>query len=159
MVPKKDASMESKQTCYILHTRYSNSKIGIDLLYIRTHFVWWHRLHYRATLVCNLPTSILVNAWVRFMTYSSSDNMTPRIYRVLIGRHWFFAHWRHQRAATRLQDVRQLNVSRCKKLSFQLIPEPFHFHTVLLTRLHGRSCRTTSQIFRSILKKKDICKY
>ena len=63
------ASMESKQTYYILHTRYSNSKIGIDLLYIRTHFVWWHRLHYRATLVCNLPTSILVNVWVRFMTF------------------------------------------------------------------------------------------
>ena len=33
---------------------------------------------------------------------------------------WFFAHWRHQRAVTRLENVRQLNIRRDKKLGFQL---------------------------------------
>ena len=32
---------------------------------------------------------------------------------------WFFAHWRHQRAVTRLENVRHLN-KRDKKLGFQL---------------------------------------
>ena len=33
---------------------------------------------------------------------------------------WFFAHWRHQRAVTRLENVRQLNIRRGKKLGSQL---------------------------------------
>ena len=27
---------------------------------------------------------------------------------------WFFAHWRHQRVVTRLQNIRQLNIRRVK---------------------------------------------
>ena len=27
---------------------------------------------------------------------------------------WFFAHWRHQRAVTRLENIRQLNIRRYK---------------------------------------------
>ena len=33
---------------------------------------------------------------------------------------WFFAHWRHQRVVTRLENVRQLNIRRGKKLGFLL---------------------------------------
>ena len=33
---------------------------------------------------------------------------------------WFFAHWRHQRAVTHVENVRQLNIRRGKKLGFQL---------------------------------------
>ena len=33
---------------------------------------------------------------------------------------WFFARWRHQRAITRLENIRQLNTMRGKKLGFQL---------------------------------------
>ena len=33
---------------------------------------------------------------------------------------WFFAHWRHQRAITRLNIMRQLNISWGEKLGFQL---------------------------------------
>ena len=33
---------------------------------------------------------------------------------------WFSAHWRRQRAVTRLENVRQLNLRRGKKLGFQL---------------------------------------
>ena len=33
---------------------------------------------------------------------------------------WFFTHWRHHRAVIRLENVRQSNIRRGKKLSFQL---------------------------------------
>ena len=33
---------------------------------------------------------------------------------------WFFTHWRHYRAATRLENVRQSNTRRSKRLGFQL---------------------------------------
>ena len=33
---------------------------------------------------------------------------------------WIFAHWRHQRAVSRLENVRQLNIRWGKKLVFQL---------------------------------------
>ena len=33
---------------------------------------------------------------------------------------WYFTHWRHQRAVTCLENVRQLNIRRGKKLGFQL---------------------------------------
>ena len=33
---------------------------------------------------------------------------------------WFFAHWPHQRAVTRLENVRQLNISSGKKLSLHI---------------------------------------
>ena len=33
---------------------------------------------------------------------------------------WFFAQWRQQRAVTCLENVRQLNIRRGKKLGFQL---------------------------------------
>ena len=33
---------------------------------------------------------------------------------------WFFARWRHQRAVTCVENVRQLNIRRGKKLGFQL---------------------------------------
>ena len=60
MVP----GMESKQAYYIFHIPYTNCEISIDLLYICSHFVWWHRPNHCATLVRNLLTSILVRALV-----------------------------------------------------------------------------------------------
>ena len=33
---------------------------------------------------------------------------------------WIFAHWRHQRTVTRLENERQLKIRRGKKLGFQL---------------------------------------
>ena len=54
------------------------------------------------------------------LTYSPSYNLTPPISRVLIGEHLIFCSWRHQRAVTRLENVRQLNIKRGQKLGFQL---------------------------------------
>ena len=34
---------------------------------------------------------------------------------------WFFADWRHHRAITRLENVRQSNIRRGKKQVFQLL--------------------------------------
>ena len=48
---KMVASMESKQTYYILHISYINSEISIGLSYIRPFFVWWFQLHHCVTLV------------------------------------------------------------------------------------------------------------
>ena len=40
---------------------------------------------------------------------------------------WFFAQWRQQRAVTCLENVRQLNIRRDKKLGFQLSHrQPLH---------------------------------
>ena len=47
---------------------------------------------------------------------------------------WFFAHWRHQRVVTRLENVRQLNIRRCKKLGFHLP------HRQPLNMLEKKSC-------------------
>ena len=33
---------------------------------------------------------------------------------------WFFTHWRHHHAVTRLENVRQSNIRRGKRLGFQL---------------------------------------
>ena len=64
------------------------------------------------------PSSRAINATCK--TYSTSDNETPPISRVLIGRHLIFADWRHHRAVTRLENVRRSNIWRGKKLGFQL---------------------------------------
>ena len=54
-------------------------------------------------------------------SHSSFCNLTPAISRVLIGRHLIFcAHPYNQRAVTRLENVRQLNIRWGKKLGFQL---------------------------------------
>ena len=70
-----------------------------------------------------LPSGItVVLAGIQItLTYISSCNLTPPIYLVLIGRHLiFFSQSRDQRAVTRLENIRQLNIRRDKKLSFQL---------------------------------------
>ena len=53
------------------------------------------------------------------LAYNTSNNDTPPISRVLIGRHWFFADWRHHHAVTRLKNVRQSNIRRGNKLGVQ----------------------------------------
>ena len=54
-------------------------------------------------------------------TYSPLYNLTSPISRVLIGEHLIFCSQRHQRAVTRVKNVRQLNIRRGKKLGFQLL--------------------------------------
>ena len=54
------------------------------------------------------------------LTYSPSYNLTPPICGVWLVNTWFFAHWHHQPAVTRLENVRHLNIRRGKKLGFQL---------------------------------------
>ena len=99
------ASMESKQTYYIFHISNTNSKICIGLPYIRLHFVWWLRLHNCTTLVCDLPTFILVRAAVSLLTfrYCSSWN--------LFGLHLIFC---------------QLTLPTCYSFSRKCIPVEFN---------------------------------
>ena len=54
------------------------------------------------------------------LPYSTPDNETRSISRVLIGQHWLFAEWRHHRAVTCLENVRQSNIRTGKKLGVQL---------------------------------------
>ena len=63
---------------------------------------------------------IYIHRIIIYLTYICSDNLTPPISRVLIGRDLKFCSRRYQCAATRLENVRQLNISRDKKLGFQL---------------------------------------
>ena len=49
-----------------------------------------------------------------------SENETPPISRVLIGRHLTFHSLTHHRAVTCFENVRQPNIRGCKKLGFQL---------------------------------------
>ena len=55
------------------------------------------------------------------LAYSSSCNLSPELSGVLTGRNWFSTHPRHQRAATCLENVWQLNLRWAKKLGFQLL--------------------------------------
>ena len=64
-------------TYYIFHIQYTNSEISIGLLYIRPHFVSWHRLNHCAALVGNLPPSILVRASVSLLTFHTSTILAP----------------------------------------------------------------------------------
>ena len=68
--------------------------------------------------------------WVWEIPRKSYGNDDCHIVRLIIWYHlflefWlvktrFFAHWIHQHAVIRLKNVRQLNIRRGKKLSFQL---------------------------------------
>ena len=120
-------------TYYIFHIQYTNSEISIGLLYILPHFAWSNWLNHCVALVRNLPTSILVRASVSLLTFHTHTS----IILVLL----WFANFESCRL-----DSRTFPFLRCP---------------VLLTRLacHGRSCRTTSKVLSSSLKKKDICKY
>ena len=118
-------------TYYIFHIQYTNSKISIGLLYIRPHFVWWHRRNHCTTLVRNLPTSILVRASVSLLTFHTSTILAPY----------------------GLDTKQTSNAVDCRTFQFP------HCQTVLLlTRLawYGRSCRTTSKILSSSLKKRHL---
>ena len=64
-------------THYIFYIQYTNSEISIGLLYIRPHFVWWHRLNHCAVLVRNLPTSILVRVSASLLTFHTSTILVP----------------------------------------------------------------------------------
>ena len=121
-------------TYYIFHIQYTNSEISIGLLYICPHFVLWHRLNHCAALVRNLPTSILVRASVSLLTFHTSIRIRQPF-------------WRHY----------GLWISRTADSE----TFPFPHCLVLLTRLalHGRSCRTTSKVLSSSLKKNDFGRY
>ena len=67
----------------------------------------------------SMTTSVLVDSaalsWnistLSMLTYSSSYNLHLFVEFWLVDT-WLFAHWRHQRAVTRLKNVRQLNIRR-----------------------------------------------
>ena len=52
--------------------------------------------------------------WFWRRIYSTSDNVTPPVSRVLIVRHLTFCWWCHQCAVTHLENVRQSNIRRGK---------------------------------------------
>ena len=64
-------------TYYIFHIKSTKSEISIGPLYIRCHFVWWHRLNHCAALVRNLSTFILVRAPVSLLTCHTSTILAP----------------------------------------------------------------------------------
>ena len=52
----------------------------------------------------------------QYVPYNTSDNDTPPISQVLIGRHLIFFWMTSHRAVTRLENIRQSNIRRSKKL-------------------------------------------
>ena len=62
-------------------------------------------LHWNLTLFC-IKHTVRLTIWHHlFLEFWLVDT-------------WFFIHWGHQRAVTRLENVRQLNIRRGKKLGF-----------------------------------------
>ena len=57
----------------IFHIQYTHPKISIGLLYIRPHFVWWHRLGH--SVICRPP--ILVRTSVSLLTFHTSYILVP----------------------------------------------------------------------------------
>ena len=110
---------------YIFHIQYTNSEISIDLLDIHPR---WHRLNHCAPLVRNLPSSILVRASVSLLTFHTSIRIRQPFCR-------HYGLW-----ISRAADSETF---------------PFPHCLVLLTclALHGQSCRTTSKVLSSSLKK------
>ena len=93
------------------------------------------------------------------ISYSSSYNLTPTISRVLIGRQFFFAHPRDQRAVIHLKNVHQLNTRRGKKLGLQLshidnlILENWSvFHYLLLNNIYEDIAKTSKALLHFFIK-------
>ena len=72
-------------------------------------------------------TILKLYKWYKAAPLFVLQSDTP-IYRVLIVQHLLFFHWRHQRAATRLENVHRLNIRRGKNLGFQLSHRPRTFN-------------------------------
>ena len=121
-------------TYYIFHIQYTNSKISIGLLYIRPHFVWWHRRNHCTALVRNLPTSILVRASVSLLTFHTHTS-------TILSPLWF----------TRAADSRTFPFPRCLVLLTE----------VCWLVLHGmvEAVEQHRRFSVAVSKKKDICKY
>ena len=126
---KMVASMESKETYYILHISYTSSEISIDLSCIRPYFVWWFLLHHCTTSVRDLPTSILMLAAISLLTFHKSIILAPL---------WFY-------------------VLRANQISFQILFYPPSTLSWWLF-LHGKSCLTTERLSAAV-SKKEMCKY
>ena len=104
MLHVHNSNMEWEHIYCILDIWCTSSEISIGLPYIRPQLFWWLWPQHCATLVRNLPTSILVRAAVTLLTFpystsdsetptisdSTSDNEKPPISWVLIGRHLVF---------------------------------------------------------------------
>ena len=73
------------------------------------------------SVVQNLPRESNVKARVGSSMHIVRLTMRHRLFLEfrLVGT-WFFAHWRHHRAVSRLENVRQSSIRRGKKLDFQL---------------------------------------
>ena len=57
---------------------------------------------------------------IKVETYSTSGKRHHLFLEFWLVDTWFFTHWHHQRAVTRLENVGQSNIRRGKKLDFQL---------------------------------------
>ena len=86
-------------------------------VFLCSPLTWMNTKTYLKHLKKNLRIAVTI---FRYSSYSTSDNVTPPISGVLIGQYLIFADWRHQRAVTRLENVRQSNITRDKKLGVQL---------------------------------------
>ena len=76
-----------------------------------------------------------------------------RIWHHLFLEFYFFAHWRHQRVVTRLENVRQLNIRRGKKLGFQLSHrQPLNVNLTCPQPVAGFSYSVTSEACNFIKK-------
>ena len=113
-------------TYSIFHIPCTNFEMIIGFRHL--HFVWWHGLNHCATLVRNLPTSILVRALVSLLTFHTSTILAPL----------WFTNFKRCRFRCRFQNL---------SISFLLLA---------CLALHGRSCRTTLKILSSSFKKKHL---
>ena len=112
---------------YILHISYTNSEISISLSYIRPYFVSWLQLHLCATLVRDLPTSMLVLAAVILLTFHKSIILTSL---------WFY-------------------VFQAKQISDPSIYIST-IHAVLLTCLAWQKLPNNIKIISSSFKKRNV---
>ena len=116
-------------TYYIFHIQNTNSEISIGHLYIRPHFVWWHRLNQWAALTRNLPTPILVCVSVSLLTFNTHTS-------TILAPLWF----------TNFESYRLQNLSIPRCLG----------DLSCMAACHGLSCQTTSNVLSSSLEKRHL---
>ena len=116
-------------TYYIFHIQYTNPKIIIGLLYICSHFVWWHQLNHCSALVRNLPTSILVRASVSLLTFHTWAILASLFFK---------------------------NFEYCRLQNFSISTLSCLGDSSVLRDMVERSCQTALKLLSSSLKKRYL---
>ena len=130
--------------CFEIVVKISRTKSNMNLMNLTINFMnltinfrilfsWisYLRTHFNVYLCITLKQlEIRLWALTKYFTEYSQKWTTLHIVRLTIWHHlflefwlvktWFFAHWRQQCVATRLENTRQLNIRRGKSLGFQL---------------------------------------